>query len=268
MTARYTSVPRQFIPTHKSKFKTLIVNGCSYSSNNSLTAPVSWPYYLRDLCNFQQVFDYSQGASGSNHIFTSTIYELETNKTIDYNDTLVIIMWSGLSRVDLVAKKNIDSFVDAQDKSLDFWMRNRYYYFDDLISLPLVRPRVYNGTLFNRLQESYHKLIDIDAQIFSSATKILALSDYLKNKKIPFMFLTWEKTSFDLEICKLPMELDQSVREKIHDIKSLGQHADEMHMRIPNDGHPSPNAHLTWTKEHLIPGLEDLGYASLHCQNN
>jgi hypothetical protein len=263
MTARSTPVVRQFSPTHKSKFKNIFVNGCSYTWNNSQSAPVTWPYYLRDLCEVEQVFDCSQGASGSNHIFTSTIYEIENNLDINCQDTLVIIMWSGLSRVDLVARKDIDTSVNKKDATTNFWLHNRYQFFDDLISVPLTRFNDYdNNFLFDQLRKAYHKLIDTDAQIVSSATKILSLSDYLKNKGFTFIFLNWQKRTMEAELEKLPNNFSQTVRNKICGIKSLGEYADENNLRIPNDGHPSPDAHLNWTRQHLLPMLEDLGYVT------
>lgn len=269
MTVRLTPVSRQFEPTHKSKFKNILVNGCSYTWNNAESYPITWPYYLRDLCNFEQVFDCSQGASGSNHIFTSTIYEIETNQDIHCDNTLVLIMWSGLTRVDLVVQKNVDLMVkkDADlviDSTMNFWSKNRYCFSKDLVSMPLLRSSKYSTSKdslsLDTLRESYHKIIDNDAQIVVSAIKILALSNYLSNKGFDFVFLDWENYSTNVELAKIHPNLSRAVRHKTSDIKSLGTYADENNLRIPGDGHPQPDAHLYWTKQHLIPFMMNLGY--------
>jgi hypothetical protein len=207
---------------------------------------VTWPYYLRDLSNQDQIYDWSQGASGSNHIFTSTINEIENNTNINKDNTLVIIMWSGLSRVDVVAKTTYKG----------------YNYFDDFVSLPLLRYDAHDkiASSFDQLCVNYHRFIDVDAQIIVSATKILALYDYLKNKGFNFLFLTWEKTTMEFELSKIPNSFADAVWNKFNNIKTLGEYATDHNLRIPNDGHPSPDAHLMWTREHLIPHLESLNY--------
>lgn len=261
MTARQSVINQQFENIYSSRFKNLFVNGCSYTWNNSESVPVTWPYYLRDLAKIDNVYDCSQGASGANHIFTSTVYEIETSVDINKDDTLIVIMWSGLSRVDLIAKSDIDLVVNSTSyPGYSFWRKNRYTYFDNFLSLPLIRNSNERSTLLEQMSLNYFQLIDIDTQIIASATKLLALHEYLKNKGFNFVFLTWEKKATEIELSKLPKDLANAVRDKIHNIKTLGEYADEYNLRVPNDGHPTPDAHLHWTKEYLIPHLESIGY--------
>ena len=79
MTATLRQLPRVFDPVYTSQWQNLLVSGCSYTWNNSMTDICTWPYYLRDLGNFQQVWDCSQGGSGPAHCFNSIINELTIN---------------------------------------------------------------------------------------------------------------------------------------------------------------------------------------------
>jgi hypothetical protein len=107
MTAKTRKLAKQFTTTYSTEFKNLLVSGCSYTFNNSENHICSWPYYLRDLAGFNEVYDCSQSGAGSNHIFNSIINEIETNININIQDTLVIIMWSGLTRTDVIAEQDI-----------------------------------------------------------------------------------------------------------------------------------------------------------------
>lgn len=67
----------------------ILVNGCSFSRG-----PISWPYYLQELLNCELV-NLAQSGAGNSYIHESTVSEL-VHREYD----LVIIMWSGLSRLD------------------------------------------------------------------------------------------------------------------------------------------------------------------------
>ena len=69
--------------------KKILVNGCSFSRGEN-----SWPYQLQDLMNFDLV-NLAQAACGNTYILESTISEL-SHRHYDF----IIIMWSGVDRVD------------------------------------------------------------------------------------------------------------------------------------------------------------------------
>jgi hypothetical protein len=256
MVAKIRAIAPQFLSTHTSRFKKLLVNGCSYTWNNSESTAVTWPYYLRDMAGFDQVYDCSQGGSGSSHIFHSTINEIETNQNISPEDTLIVINWSGLHRVDVISQKNTDIWIDATNHAYNFYLDNRYCYFDNFITLPFFRPYQKSKTLLDDLVVQFYKIVSDDGQIIASATQILALFEYLKNKKYTTVFLYFE-TTLKKELAMIKNDfLSNAVISKIADVKSIGEYANEKLLRIPGDGHPSPDAHLGWTKEHLIPYLE------------
>jgi hypothetical protein len=259
MVAKVRAIAPQFLNTHSSRFKKLLTNGCSYTWNNSESVALTWPYYLKDMASFNQVYDCSQAGSGNNHIFHSTINEIETNQHISPTDTLVIINWSGLERVDVISQKDTDALINKTRSAYNFYLKNRYCYFDDFISLPFFRPYGKAETLLDELVLQYYKVVGTDGQVICSITHILALSEYLKNKGYTAIFLYYE-TTLKKELSLMNTSLSNALISKIVDIKSLGKYADEKLMRIPNDGHPTPDAHLGWTREYLMPYLESMEY--------
>ena len=233
------------------------MNGCSYTWNHSEFTAVTWPYYLQDMANFDQVYDCSQAGSGNTHIFCSTINEIETNQNISPANTLVIINWSGLERIDVISQKNVDAVTNKTNSAYNFYLKNRYCYFDDFITLPFYRPFESPKTLLDELVLQYYKVVGTNGQVITSITQILALWEYLKNKGYTVIFLYYE-TSLKKQLTLMNTALSNAVISKIANIESLGAYANRKSLRIPGDGHPTPDAHLNWTREHLMPYLESL----------
>ena len=66
--------------------KNLLVNGCSFSRG-----PNSWPYFLSNV----NLVNLAQAGAGNTYIHETTIAELSQRK---YD--LVIVMWTGIPRID------------------------------------------------------------------------------------------------------------------------------------------------------------------------
>ena len=84
-------VPRTFDPIVNLGYKNLLAGGCSFTRNKSSEYIESWPYYLRDLADFKQVFDCSCAGAGNKHIHDSVIYALEENDSITPENTFVAV---------------------------------------------------------------------------------------------------------------------------------------------------------------------------------
>ena len=72
------------------KNKRVLVNGCSFSRG-----PISWPYHLQQLLEFDLV-NLALSAAGNTYIHNATISEL-SRRPYDF----VFVMWSGLQRNDI-----------------------------------------------------------------------------------------------------------------------------------------------------------------------
>jgi hypothetical protein len=240
--AKKRIIQRDFAPTHQSKYRKLLVSGCSFTFNNHDSVACSWPYYLRDLANFDEVYDCSQSGAGSNHIFNSVINEIETNREINPDDTLVIVMWSGLTRTDVITEKEI----------VHDWHHMGAYRFDDVWSTMSIFNQVDGNSEIDKLCRQYKKIISPTAQIYESCLKIIALESYLKQKKFQFIFTSWMDPTPDL--CQV--SIGANIKSMIDKIDYLGDVARASNMQ-EIDGHPNPAGYLHWTRDYLIPYLTE-----------
>jgi hypothetical protein len=244
MTATARSIPRSFTATHQTKFKNLFVSGCSFTFNNSNDTACAWPYYLRDLANFEEVYDCSQTATGTNHIFNSVINEIELGN-VDIDHTLIVVMWSGLSRTDTIANTSITK---------PWHHMNNYNFNETLATLSIFNQPQGNSPVAD-LCRQYKKLIDIDAQVYESCLKIVALDAYLKQHGCSYVFTSWKDPTDELLVAPT---LGSSVRKTLADLEYLGDFARKNKLLQP-DLHPTPDGGLAWTRDCLIPYLESVG---------
>lgn len=225
--------------------------------NNSDVDICSWPYYLRDLGNFETIHNVAQAGAGATHIFNSIINEVEYNEKISPGDTQIIVMWSGLTRTDTISTQDITTpwhgYVSAgynestmHDKSNSLYT---YHFNNQFATLSL-----FNGargkTPLDDLCRSYKRYVSTDATIYESMLKIKSLKGYLDNKGFNSIFTIMYDPSEDLKI------IDKTI-EELDDIPYLLEFAIEEKLIEGGvtGGHPTPDGYLRWTKEHLIPYL-------------
>jgi len=239
MAARTRNLKRKFPAVAQLSKKNILVNGCSFTFNNSDIAATAWPYYIKDYTNADDVYDCSQPGAGSNHIFSSTICELESNNKINPDNTFIIIMWSSLSRVDLIANTEL----------VNNWHTNYYTYNSHLATASLSALSKKHHVLKD-LSQLYFRAIDTESQIIESCSRIIALSSYLEKRNYSYLFTSW-KDPVEIDD-KLP--LYEHARELITPITSLGKYAGA---RVELDDHPTQQAHQDWAKNILLPYLID-----------
>ena len=250
MPAKLRTIPGQFGAVAHTRYPNLLVSGCSYTYNNSESCSVAWPYYLRDLAAFDQVWDCSNSGSGYNHAHTAIIAELETNSALTADTTLVIVMWSGNQRVDLTADRDLVAATAHMEPPDLGWG----------LSSVTVTPEARSAAAWsgtgpnqdmNRLSRQYHAQITGSAQVLESTVRLISLAGYLDSRGFPWVFLDWDDTR---PTVVLP-GLDPWAQGRFADVETLGAWATRRDQRIPGDGHPTPDAHLSWTRDCLIPHL-------------
>lgn len=251
MTAKIRKLANQFTTTYTTQFKNLLVSGCSFTYNNSDSIICTWPYYLRDLAGFEQVYDCSQGGAGNNHVFNSIINEIETNPNINTQDTLVIIMWSGLTRTDVIAKQDVTK--------PEHHMSN--YCFDDQYATLSIFNHIDKSTPFDQLCRQYKKLVSADAQVYESVIKIIALKAYLDQKGFRSIITSWKDPQLELKHTTINPSIINSAISTVNAVTYLDSYAISKKFREA-DGHPTPYGHLGWTRNHLLPYLKLIGYVT------
>ena len=251
MTAKIRNLPKQFTSTHNTKFKNLLVSGCSFTFNNSDKDICSWPYYLRDLAGFDEVYDCSQSGAGNNHVFNSIINEIETNSDINTRNTLVIIMYAGLTRTDVIAEQDITRP----------WHPMSNYCFDDQFATLTLFNSVDDTTPLDQLGRRYKKLVSMDAQIYESLIKIITLKAYLDQKGFKSVITSYKDLQSRLKGTTIGPAIVKSALLTIDAVTYLDSYAASMNLQEP-DGHPTPNGYLGWTQEHLLPFLVESNLAT------
>ena len=213
-----------------------MVGGCSFTYNISDTDSSSWPYYLRDKCGFDQVYDCSIEGASNYQIFTSVIYALETHN-LDPQETLVIIMWSGYQR-----ESKIVSADSVSDKK---------YVYDYNSQVSCINKTGYNTQFNQRSKES----IALENYIH-----IISTWNYLKNCNYQFVFLDFvdtkigHKSTIDIEQ-HLPTELRKKFTSMFLDIENFFVYCVKHNQLQQDQFHPTIQGHLDWTHNVLAPAL-------------
>lgn len=233
--------------THKSNQQTLIVSGCSFTDcQGRLDHPLTWPGYLMTRVGFDHVVDLSSAGSGNEYICTSVLNQIESMTKKEIENCMVVIMWSGIGRSDLLIKDSSESGARIDDIR---------YQWD---------PK--NATTFN------------PGEALRSWKNIIMMQNYLENKKIPFGFSFFVNTFEPPFLPKRAATCGEWIhsinsKEKIKKLKMcnwIHSHQDCIfEYSFKNDllskkdlFHPTPQGHLSWTDTVLLPGLVKMGLIS------
>ena len=235
---RIRSTPRVFPVINDLKYKNLVVGGCSFTYNISDTDSSSWPYYLRDKCDFEQVYDCSIEGASNYQIFSSVVYALETND-LDPKETLVIIMWSGYGR---------DGEIVSTDRLVD---KKYAYAYDDQTSCIM-------------LPQNKHK--NEKSQALENYIYLTSVWHYLKNQNYQFVFLNFvdptlrTNYTFNIELF-LPADLKKKFKSMFTDIENFFVYCVKHNQLQEENLHPTMQGHLDWTHYVLAPALAVNPYA-------
>ena len=91
----------------RSKFKNLVVSGCSFTTNEHVPdgSNWNWPNILAQDTGMK-IHNLATAGSGNDHISKSIILYLERHQELTPDNTLVLAMWSGVGRIDWIIDKN------------------------------------------------------------------------------------------------------------------------------------------------------------------
>ena len=183
-----------------------LINGCSFSRG-----PNSWPYCLKSI-DQTKLTNLAQAGAGNSYIHESTVSELSQRK---YN--LVLIMWSGIARVDYKVS-NFDAFVDSKYTSQYQHTRNDW---PEKIVEPIndqdyvMKDWVFGCGHTNQESEiveselftGIYKHLEYRDFVFHFLIKIISLQNTLLAMNIPYVFSFYNDYKKDLQIfpdlCKL-----------------------------------------------------------------
>lgn len=204
---------------------------------------VTWPIYLRDLLGLDDIIDCSCSGAGNKHIHNSVIWTLETQPQYTPDNTLVIVMWSGFTREDLIAA--------PECIRADSTMQYQYREDARLLSTGSI-PGKGNG--FYDLSV-IHKVKTDATRSVENFIYISGLYHYLRSKGFCFLFARYstamQETQMDITRFLTP-DQTELFHSMIEVNPALGDFAEET-----GDGsHPTPRWHHAWAREILLPTIQ------------
>jgi len=240
-----------FEPQHDFGFKNLVVAGCSFTYNSSQTDACTWPYYLKDLGNFETVYDCSLPGAGNYHVSHSVQWAL-LNQPLEQEQTLVVIMWSGNDRDDFIC--STDFLGNAPTK---------YCY------LPTVASAISGGSHVTSagnttIAVNVKKIKNRQSRAVENFLYMDLLKTWLDQKGYRSVFLNYidrqlpsRTTDFEIK-SYLPLSCQQRLDEMFGHCQDPYSFCLKNNLLYQDDFHPSANGHLQWTKDILIPYLKSL----------
>ena len=222
----------------------VLINGCSFTRG-----PTSWPYYLKTIQQ-TQFTNLALSSAGNTYIHESTVAELAKRS---YQG--VIIMWSGLSRVDARVAypayfKNTVYTSEYQYKTND-WAEKIVEPIDDAEFVD--RSWVFglghvnnDKTIFSsKLFEGTYKYLEPTQFAFHLLIKIISLQSVLKSLNIPYIFTLYQPYQDILkehtDLAKLVDWNNFFIDKNIFEMAKINKDLDA-------DGHPGVLTNKQWAE--------------------
>jgi hypothetical protein len=246
-------IKKQYDSLHNFGIENLIVSGCSFTYNHYETSACTWPYYLRDLGEFAQVFDCSLPGAGNHHISTALIWSLE-NQNIDPKTSLVVVMWSGCDRDDYLCPQSNNSNTYPYE----------FFYSKTVVSgiTGGSRPESVGNTNTGLKELGLTKTPE--SRAIENYLHVCTTWHYLHNRGYRCVFLQFlddklpsRTQHFDIRpYLSVPAKKNfDAIMTKIVDPYTWALRQD---LLSKDDFHPSPAGHLSWTRQVLLPKLQQL----------
>ncbi len=221
----------------------VLVNGCSFSRG-----PGSWPYKLQELMHFNLI-NLAQAGAGNTYIYESTVSELYKRK---YD--LVLIMWSGIERVDLAV--NDIQYFDTPYTS--HWQSQQNDWAEKIIQPVNDQNYVEKNWVFGcghingdakllktKLFDAIYRYQTRQELMQGYIIKIIALQSMLKNLNIPYVFSFYEDYEAELKTNQLSAGVDWN---NVCNDTNIDQLMRKNNWFANDKQHPSETAHIAWAK--------------------
>lgn len=248
----------------KSRYKDLIVSGCSFTKNGLYEGLFSsWANILARESG-TTLHNLAIPGAGNDHISKSILLYLEHNN-FDPQTTLVIAMWSGVGRIDWITDASLSRF------------KNSYafhHYYDKFNELVL------GGNWWNLMNPNHLMKILIDYSKYQSDHSMALhswlamenLSNYLEKHGYDYRYTSFVNyksgnikgdamiIDYFQELEKLELTLDMSHWINLNETDYLGDYTRKINALEKDNFHPRcPDGFKSWTYNILIPALINEG---------
>ena len=220
----------------------ILVNGCSFSRG-----PISWPYYLSGLTDItgQNVINLACAGAGNTYIHDTT-----TRILYDQPFDLVLIMWTGMTRVDMQVE-NIGQFDGTKYNSK--YQKTRNDWSEKIISPVNDQSFVEDDWLFGggvlgrdaELTKIFKPIYQYTSQpqfVNKFIVNIVGLQNTLKQLKIPYAFSFYTDYVKEIAHSKMIDWENCILSDNIHEI------AKRLNSYDQDDFHPGLQANKQWAQ--------------------
>jgi len=228
------------------KYKNLLVSGCSFTKDWGDGGLRSWPYFVQQHYNFDNMINCAQTGAGNKHIADSIVHRLEFNSDLTPDNTYVIVMWSGADR--------LDTMIDATHKD-QFNNRDCYHFGVDIIS------GVTGGIL--KKDGVLGALYDVKNQDILALETFINITNtyhYLRSRGFQFKFLTFRNLKLPARDCAFDWQqhIDHSVdcSYMFSDIVTVYEYCLRMEYLSKDDYHPTTEGYQHWVNDVLCKELD------------
>lgn len=233
-------LPKQYKTIHELDFKNLFVSGCSFTHNGSEKYRVSWPYFLQSYANIDRLVSTAMTGAGNYHIANSLIWELEQQNP-NPNDTLVVVMWSGIERDDAIISSE---FLKDYPITIE--------YTDGVVAG--ISGGI-NGV--GNYPSPVNQSKSIESRSVENFLYYTTTYHYLKSKGYRFVFLKYLDPAQPNRSGDFVNVHQSKCDYMFDDIQTIYDFAIRNCMLWDDDFHPSVKGHADWTREILLPHLVD-----------
>lgn len=224
----------------------LVVSGCSFT----LWIYETWPDYLKNLLPNTVLHQLAHPGAGNYYIRKSVINHITAN-SLDPADTLVLVMWSGISRRDIEVSRNFIDFnlynkKDTKNIGTSFFISSGGE-LGGWRGSPIVED----------YYESLYKMTDKKIHLSNTLDNISMLESFLIHKRIKYYFMSytdnfvskheWEGDDYSAYYCDPEYCHDELINKNwifLDDARtSLYNFAKTAKMLSDDDFHPTTEAH-------------------------
>jgi hypothetical protein len=238
--------------------KNFIASGCSFTNN----ASQDWPSVIAQKYNPACYHNLARGAAG-NYYISETVIQCLNKEQFNPKETLVTIMWSGYTKLDLQVTEQFFKMLDDYQYKTEIF-KNYFIFSGGELG------RWQNKLLLKNLFRSLYSVMNSEILANQTLNQMLRCQLYLERYGYNYKFLSfanlWQDTKdlisrqdYSLKTFKDPL-YDQVLKADwiFNDDKKncFYEFAKERGLLLGDNFHPNEQAHKEFACEHIIPHIK------------
>jgi len=246
----------------QSTYKHLVVSGCSFTSNLPAPddEPFQWPNLIAEWSGIK-LHNLAIPGAGNTHISNSIRLYLDINN-LPPEETLVIVMWSGIDRIDFMTDPDASKFTSVYPFGYDY---------SDSAELSLGGNwwNISNPCDIQKAIINYSKFQNNETYAIQSYLNMQSLSDYLSIRGYKYYFTSYfnynildkiegnndSGIDFFGILKKLNLSSDRFTWVALDPCQYFGNWSKKYSTLQQDNFHPGREAVERWPKEVLLPYL-------------